>query len=278
MPIACLSPKGAVQSSLASYLREIKETPLLSWEEERELASRSQEGDSTSRDHLVRANLRLVVNIARRFTQRGMDLQDLIMEGNLGLLRAVEDFDPARQTRFCTYASYWIKAFIRQGMRQTARTIRVPAYMLELMRKWHQVSSQLHAMLGRPPTEEEVAHRLNVSGKKLRILQTALQVYNAQPPGANEGQGSSPWEALPDRRSEGPGNQAAKRDLLDHILGLLDQLEAREAAVLRLRFGLNEKEPLTLKEIGTRLGLTRERVRQIEATALRKLAEKVATD
>jgi RNA polymerase primary sigma factor len=227
---------------------------------------------------LVRANLRLVVNIARKYSHRGIDFQDLIMEGNLGLLRAVEGFDPARETRFCTYASHWIKACIRQGIRDTATTVRVPAYMIELMRKWHQASAQLQDDLGRPPSEAEVARRLNLSARKLRILRTALQIYNTKPEGASDSGGQPSCESLPDRRSEGPGSQAAKRDLLDHVLGLLDQLDAREAAVLRLRFGLNNKDPQTLKEVGERLGLTRERVRQIESVALRKLAEKVAAD
>src|SRR5213596_1921292 len=128
-------PSEAVQSPLETYLREINETPLLNAEEEKELAYRIEDGDSEARDRMVRANLRLVVNIARSYTGKGLGLQDLIMEGNLGLLRAVEDFDPTRETRFSTYASYWIKASIRQGMRDTAKTIRVPAYMVELMKK-----------------------------------------------------------------------------------------------------------------------------------------------
>jgi RNA polymerase primary sigma factor len=272
------SGTGRIPSPLTAYLREIKDTPLLSGEEERELASRVQQGDAASRDHLVRANLRLVVRIARQFTRRGMDLQDLIMEGNLGLLRAVEDFDPAREARFSTYATYWINSTIRRRMRDTGRTIRVPAYMVDLMRKWHQASARLQERLGRPPTEEEAGRCLNLSAKKLRMLRTALQIYNTRPQDGNGGGGRPPWEAWPDPRSQSPDGQVAERDRLGQVLGMLDRLEPREGTVLRLRFGLSGGDALTLREIGDRLGLTRERARQIEAAALRKLADKVAAD
>src|SRR3989449_9278402 len=160
----------AVQSPLETYLREINETPLLNAEEEKQLAYRIEDGDNEARDRMVRANLRLVVNIARAYSNKGLPLQDLIEEGNLGLLRAVEGFDPTMGTRFSTYASYWIKQSIKRALVNTAKTIRVPAYMVELLSKWRRATAQLTDELGRPPTPEEVAVLLEIPKKKLRII------------------------------------------------------------------------------------------------------------
>src|SRR5579871_6492117 len=169
------------QSPLETYLREINDTPLLSAQEERDLAYRIEDGDSEARDHLVRANLRLVVNIARGYAGKGLGLEDLIEEGNLGLLRAVEGFDPAMNTRFSTYASYWIKQSIKRAIINTAKTIRLPAYMEELLKKWRRASAQLQDELGRTPTQEEIAASLDLSKKKLNIIQKAIRIYNATP-------------------------------------------------------------------------------------------------
>ena len=171
----------SVQSPLETYLREINETPLLNAEEEKELAYRIEDGDSEARDRMVRANLRLVVNIARSYTGKGLGLQDLIEEGNLGLLRAVEGFDPAMNTRFSTYASYWIKQSIKRALVNTAKTIRIPAYMVELLAKWRRATAKLQEELGRPPTQEEVARASNLPKKKLNIIKKAIRVYNSAP-------------------------------------------------------------------------------------------------
>src|SRR5881398_1207557 len=171
----------AVQSPLETYLREINETPLLNADQEKSLAYRIEKGDSEARDRMVRANLRLVVNIARGYTGKGLSLQDLIEEGNLGLLRAVEGFDPAMGTRFSTNASYWIKQSIKRAMINSAKTIRIPAYMVELLAKWRRATSKLQEELGRPPTQEEVARSLNLPKKKLNIIKKAIRVYNAAP-------------------------------------------------------------------------------------------------
>src|SRR2546425_8340033 len=171
----------SVQSPLETYLREIDKTPLLTADEEKSLARRIEEGDSEARDHLVRANLRLVVNIARSYTGKGLGLQDLIEEGNLGLLRAVEGFDPAMNTRFSTYASYWIKQSIKRALVNTAKTIRIPAYMVELLAKWRRATSKLQDELGRPPTHEEVGRALGLPKKKLAIIKKAIRVYNSVP-------------------------------------------------------------------------------------------------
>src|SRR5438309_9046721 len=170
-----------VQSPLETYLSEINETPLLTADEEKQLALRIEKGDSEARDHMVRANLRLVVNIARSYTGKGLGLQDLIAEGNLGLMRAVEGFDPGMNTRFSTYASYWIKQSIKRALVNTAKTIRIPAYMVELLAKWRRATTKLQDELGRPPTHEEVAKSLELPKKKLAISKKAIRVYNATP-------------------------------------------------------------------------------------------------
>src|SRR5216683_7096863 len=170
-----------VQAPLETYLSEINETPLLSADEEKQLALRIEEGDSEARDHMVRANLRLVVNIARSYTGKGLGLQDLIAEGNLGLMRAVEGFDPAMNTRFSTYASYWIKQSIKRALVNTAKTIRIPAYMVELLVKWRRASAKLHLDLGRPPTPEEVAKTLGLPKKQLAIIKKAIRIFTANP-------------------------------------------------------------------------------------------------
>src|SRR5438046_3611684 len=170
-----------VQSPRETYLREINETALLTADQEKDLARRIAVGDTEARDQMVRANLRLVVNIARGYTGKGLALQDLIEEGNLGLLRAVEGFDPTMNTRFSTYASYWIKQSIKRALVNTAKTIRIPAYMVELLAKWRRATSKLQDALGRPPTHEDVAKSLNLPKKKLAIIKKAIRVYNAAP-------------------------------------------------------------------------------------------------
>src|ERR1700729_3731860 len=169
----------SVQSPLETYLREINETPLLNAEEEKLLALEIELGNSEARDHMVRANLRLVVNIARSYTGKGLGLQDLIEEGNLGLLRAVEGFNPAMNPRFSTYASYWIKQSIKRALVNTAKTIRIPAYMVELLAKWRRAQAKLQEELGRTPTQEEIGLHLNLPRKKLNIIKKAIRVYNS---------------------------------------------------------------------------------------------------
>lgn len=263
----------AVQAPLETYLREINETPLLAAKQEKELALRVEAGDGAARDQMVRANLRLVVNIARSYPRRGLPLEDLIEEGNLGLLRAVEGFDPSMNTRFSTYASYWIKQSIRRALVNTAKTIRIPAYMVDLLSKWRRATEQLQEELGRAPTQEEVGRRLNLSKKKLSIIKKAIRISSAT---AQNEQSDATWsiqDTLTDDRSKGPELKLMEADDLQQVMKLLDEMDTREATILRLRFGLGDEEPLTLKEIGGKLGLTRERVRQIESEALKKLAQ-----
>jgi RNA polymerase primary sigma factor len=268
-------PGRSVQSPLETYLREIDETPLLSADEEKSLARGIQNGDSEARDHLVRANLRLVVNIARNYTGKGLGLQDLIEEGNLGLLRAVEGFDPSMNTRFSTYASYWIKQSIRRGLVNTGKPIRIPAYMAQLLTEWRRATTQLQEELGRAPTQEEVASKLDLSKRQLNLIKKAIRVYNSSPLSELPESEHSLDETLMDVRNKAPASEMIAADEVKEVLNLLHRLEPRQAAVLRMRFGLDGEEPKTLHEIGERLGLTRERVRQLEREALLKLRESI---
>src|SRR3954465_11991551 len=188
----------AAQSPLETYLREINETALLTADEEKDLARRIEVGDTEARDQMVRANLRLVVNIARSYTGKGLALQDLIEEGNLGLLRAVEGFDPTMNTRFSTYASYWIKQSIKRALVNTAKTIRIPAYMVELLSKWQGGTNKPPDGRARPPTHEEVAKLLGLPKKKLNIIKKAIRVYNSAPQTDQGEQGWSIEEMLQD--------------------------------------------------------------------------------
>ncbi len=272
MPAIRRKSSAAVQTPLETYLREINETALLSARDEQELATAIGLGDSKARDRMVRANLRLVVNIARGYTGKGLGLQDLIEEGNLGLLRAVEGFDPAMGTRFSTYASYWIKQSIKRALINSAKTIRIPAYMVELLSKWRRATARLTEELGRTPTPEEIARVLGLARKKLPIIKKAIRIYNSTPQTDQSESGWSLGEMVMDENLKSPEDELVAHDNLSHVMVMLETMDAREATVLRMRFGLDDQEPRTLKEIGESLGLTRERVRQIETEALGKLA------
>jgi RNA polymerase primary sigma factor len=275
MPQTFRARKSSAQAPLETYLREINETPLLTAAQEKELARRIWQGDSSARDCMVRANLRLVVNIARNYVGKGLDLPDLIEEGNLGLLRAVEGFDPTMNTRFSTYAGYWIKQSIKRALINTGKTIRIPAYMAQLLTEWRRATAILQEELGRPPTQEEVAGHMNLPRRKLNLIKKAIRIYNAAPQADPTEEGQSIDTTLMDVRVKTPEDSLIETDDVRQVLDLLDRMGEREATVLRLRFGLDGGEPRTLKEIGEHLGLTRERVRQIEREALATLRESI---
>jgi RNA polymerase primary sigma factor len=276
--VARLSVRGRpdVDSPQDSYFYEIRRIPLLNAQEERDLARRIAEGDRDAHERMVRANLRLVVSIARRYAGRGLCLQDLIEEGNLGLLQAVRRFDPARGVRFSTYATFWIKQAIRMALINTSRTIRVPAHVITLLAAWDRTTAELQEELGRTPRAEEVVRRLGWTGGELDLVQKALRVRNAGVlTDAQPDRESALDELLVDHRAEAPDRNLLAADTTSRVRDLLDQLEEREATVLRLRFGLTDEEPKTLRVIGERLGLTHERVRQIETRALSKLSARL---
>ena len=265
--------RDAGRSPLQIYLQDINDTPLLSAEEERELAERVAAGDPMAREHMVKANLRLVVNIARGYLNKGLNLEDLIEEGNLGLMRAVEGYDGMMDTRFSTYASYWIKQSIRRAVMNNGKPIRLPAYMVTLLAKWKRASNILAERLGRQPTHEEVGRALKLSKKKVGIVAKAIRVNGLthQPDHGSDEDGHVLDDVLTDDRGKAPEEAMIESDDLERVLGRLDALDEREASVVRMRFGLEPFEPMTLREVGEHLGLTRERVRQLENQALRKL-------
>jgi RNA polymerase primary sigma factor len=274
MPTRRSKPTSAVQNPLETYLREINETSLLTADDEKRLARAIANGDASARDHMVRANLRLVVNIARGYANRGLPLPDLIEEGNLGLLRAVEGFDPDIGTRFSTYASYWIKQSIKRALINSGKAIRIPAYMVELLSKWRRATARLTDALSRVPTPEEVARSLGLARKKLPIIKKAIHVHQAVPQ-TEQAEGWSLGELIRDENAKCPAEVLLDDDTLRHVLRRIEQLDPRAATIIKLRFGLGGGEPMTLKEIGGVLGLTRERVRQIEAETLASLAAEI---
>lgn len=257
---------------LQIYLHDINGTPLLSGEEERALAQRVAQGDPEARDHMVKANLRLVVNIARGYLNKGVGLEDLIEEGNLGLMRAVEGFDGTMQTRFSTYASFWIKQSIRRAVMNTGKPIRLPAYMVSLLSKWRRVSAVLTERLGRTPTPDEIGKVLRLSKKKVGIVSKAIRVNNLTPqPDGGENDQFFLEDVLTDDRCRPADDLLVEADDLERIMNRLKGLDERESTVIRMRFGLEPYSPMTLREVGENLGLTRERVRQLENAALAKL-------
>jgi RNA polymerase primary sigma factor len=266
--------RHAEAGALAAYLEAIKDTPLLSAEQEGQLADRVAGGDAAARDLMVRANLRLVVHVARSYLHRGLGLEDLVAEGNLGLLRAVEGFDRGVGVRFGTYARHWVKQSIRRALMNQGQLVRLPAYMHTLLSKWCRASRTLADRLGREPSREEVGRALGLSPCRLRMVAAALEA-DAASRGRDGGGGDEQHEdataSLADARSGSAEEQVAGAELRDRLADRLDWLAERDATILRLRFGLGGDPPLTLQAVGDRVGRTRERVRQREKALLAEL-------
>jgi RNA polymerase primary sigma factor len=250
------------------YLRQIRDDALLSGAEECALADAIHAGDSDARSRMIRANLRLVVKIARDYVGRGLSMEDLIGEGNIGLIRAAEDFDPRFGTRFSTYASYWIKQAIRHALTNTTATIRLPAHMVTLLSKWRKAERALARELGQAPSFDQVAVTLGLTDAQRTLVEQARRASQLRLEGGDD-EGWSPEEAGDHR--EGPDAAIEADDERQHLLGLLDRLDDRERTIVELRFGLDGDDPMTLKEVGRRLGVTREWVRKIEVRAVKKL-------
>ena len=266
------APKGvSIDDPVRMYLKEIGKIPLLSPEEESELARRMDEGDETVKQLLVEANLRLVVSIAKRYVGRGMLFLDLIQEGNLGLIKAVEKFDYKKGFKFSTYATWWIRQAITRAIADQARTIRIPVHMVETINKLIRISRQLMQELGRDPSPEELAQKMEMPVEKVREIQKISQEPVSLETPIGEEEDSHLGDFIPDEDAPAPAEAAAYSLLKEQLDEVLMSLNEREQKVLRLRFGLEDGRARTLEEVGKEFEVTRERIRQIEAKALRKL-------
>ncbi|QZA32226.1 RNA polymerase sigma factor RpoD [Hydrogenibacillus sp. N12] len=266
-----LPPGIKISDPVRMYLKEIGRVPLLTAEEEIELAKRIEQGDEEAKKRLTEANLRLVVSIAKRYVGRGMLFLDLIQEGNLGLLKAVEKFDYRKGYKFSTYATWWIRQAITRAIADQARTIRIPVHMVETINKLIRVQRQLLQELGREPTAEEIAKEMDMPVDKVREIQKIAQEPVSLETPIGEEDDSHLGDFIEDQEAMSPSDAAAYEMLKEQLEEVLDTLTDREENVLRLRFGLDDGRTRTLEEVGKVFGVTRERIRQIEAKALRKL-------
>ncbi|MHC4640924.1 MAG: sigma-70 family RNA polymerase sigma factor [Planctomycetota bacterium] len=267
----------AFDATIKDYLKEIDEASLLTMEEEHSLGKLiTEQNDPWARDQLVRSNLRLVVNIAKKYGNRGMSLGDLIEEGNLGLLRAVDYFDPHRGTRFSTYAAWWIKQSIKRALLENIQPVHVPTYMVTLINHWRHTATELENRLGRSPTIEEMADIMKVPLRKAKIINRIVKILNSSTDSLDSDESlEEPIydTALEDQSTGKPEDALVADEEKEKALKLLDEIEPREAKILRMHYGLGGREPMTLREIGKKLDLTRERIRQILRGALTKLYE-----
>ena len=265
-------PEGvSIEDPVRMYLKEIGKVSLLSADEEIELAKRMEKGDEAAKKRLAEANLRLVVSIAKRYVGRGMLFLDLIQEGNLGLIKAVEKFDYRKGYRFSTYATWWIRQAITRAIADQARTIRIPVHMVETINRMRQATNQLVYQNGHEPTPEELAKAMDMSVERVREIQRMAQEPASLESPVGEEEDSSLGDFVADENAEAPGKAADRAMVAQQINLALKSLTPREEKVIRLRFGLDDGRPRTLEEVGRDFGVTRERVRQIEAKAIRKL-------
>jgi RNA polymerase primary sigma factor len=260
--------------AIRSYLHEIGKIPLLTGEEEIILAKRMEKGDKEADQLLITANLRLVVSVAKKYAKHGLELLDLIQEGNIGLMKAVEKFDYKKGFKFSTYATWWIRQAITRAIADQARTIRIPVHMIETINKYNKVNAILSAKLGRKPTDTEIAAEMGIEVKKIPEIVKINQNPSSLSTPIGEEKDSQLQDMIPDTSSLSPEEMATSEYLRNQISEVLNELQDREKRVLALRFGLEDGINRTLEEVGREFGVTRERIRQIEAKALRKLKEK----
>jgi RNA polymerase primary sigma factor len=264
------------QSSLDIYMQQISEVPLLTVKEEVELAARIAKGDTKAREIMITSNLRLVVKIAQEYSNLGLSVLDLINEGNMGLMKAVERFDPAKGGKLSTYASWWIKQSIKRALANQSKTIRLPVHMVDRVTLIRRTAAKLFESLGREPTNEELAETLNLPASRVSHLRNVSTKPASLDSPINEEDGSTLAEVVPDEKSVDPYESLQSKSLIGDVNLVLAMLEPREADIIRLRFGLDGRDPLTLEQVGEQIGITRERVRQLQEEALRDLRKKMA--
>lgn len=257
--------------ALRLYLKDIKDTPLLTAEEELSLARKIRKGDAKARRHMIQANLRLVINLAKKYSHFGISMMDLIEEGNLGLIKAVTKYDPRLGYRFSTYASWWIKQYIARAIANQSKTIRIPIYMTEVVHRWNKVTEHLAQILGRRPTLRDIAKQMKISLKKARVVSQLIAKTTSLNMPVGEGDNGELIDLIEDENAVSPAAEVSSFLQHEHITSLLDRMDQREHEVLSLRFGLYDGVSRTLAETAKRFGLTRERVRQIESAAMQKL-------
>jgi len=264
-----------MDSGLQLYLREINQTRLLTADQEITLALRIRKGDLQARDEMIRCNLRLVVSIGKNYTRRGLTLLDLIEEGNLGLLRAVEKYDPNQGCRFSTYASWWIRQSIKRSLLSAVKPVEIPAYMVEMINKWRRAAARLECELGRPPSQEEIARGMGISQRKVEVIARAARAFSSPFQAVSEDSDWSISDMVADETTRSPADVLLDTRRAEAVRRLLAAIDDRASDILRFRFGLDGNDPMTLKEIGERVGLTRERVRQIEHDTLKCINEAI---
>ncbi|MAL85791.1 MAG: RNA polymerase subunit sigma [Opitutae bacterium] len=265
------------QESLNIYLRQISTIPLISVKEEIELAKKIKTGDEKAREIMITANLRLVVKIAQQYSNIGLSLLDLINEGNIGLMKAVERFDPRKGGKLSTYAAWWIKQSIKRALANQSKTIRLPVHMVDRVTQMRRTAAGLSEKLGREPTDEELAAEMNLPVSRISHLKSVSKKPASLDTPIGEDDSSTLGELVPDEKAKNPFEKLQIKSLIGDVNQVLSQLEPREADIIRLRFGLEGRDPLTLEEVGAKIGVTRERIRQLQEQALRQLRKNMAT-
>ena len=263
--------ENSEQSSLDIYLKQISLVPLITVQEEIELAKKISQGDQQAREKMITANLRLVVKIAQDYAHIGLSILDLINEGNIGLMKAVERFDPTKGGKLSTYASWWIKQSIKRALANQSKTIRLPVHMVDRVSQIRRKSAELTEQLGREPTNDELAEEMNIPVSRISHLKSVSKKPASLESSINNEDGSTLGDLVPDKNAVSPSESLQSKSLIGDVDQVLSTLEPREADIIRLRFGLEGRDPLTLEEVGSQIGITRERVRQLQEQAIRHI-------